>query len=102
MAFSMRIAYFDCFSGVSGDMCLGALVDTGLPLADLTKGLNGLRLQGFSLRGRRVVRGALSGTKADVLIGKGRDRMVCGRYVRLVLQAAHVQEPVRDRSLSLF
>src|SRR5216683_452619 len=39
MAFSMRIAYFDCFSGVSGDMCLGALVDTGLPLADLSEGL---------------------------------------------------------------
>src|SRR5437899_12203374 len=82
MAFSMRIAYFDCFSGVSGDMCLGALVDTGLPLADLAKGLEGLRLQGFSLRSRRVARGALSGTKVDVLIGKGRDRMVSLRDVR--------------------
>ena len=102
MAFSMRIAYFDCFSGVSGDMCLGALVDTGLPLADLAKGLEGLRLQGFSLRSRRVARGALSGTKVDVLIGKGRDRMVSLRDVRLVLKAAHLPEPVRDRSLSVF
>jgi len=102
MAFSMRIAYFDCFSGVSGDMCLGALVDTGLPLADLAKGLEGLRLQGFSLRSRRVARGALSGTKVDVLIGKGRDRMVSLQDVRLVLKAAHLPEPVRDRSLSVF
>src|SRR2546429_2337863 len=102
MAFSMRIAYFDCFSGVSGDMCLGALVDTGLPLADLAKGLEGLRLQGFSLRSRRVARGALSGTKVDVLIGKGRDRMVSLRDVRLVLKAAHLPEPVRDRSLAVF
>src|SRR2546430_12928055 len=102
MAFSMRIAYFDCFSGVSGDMCLGALVDTGLPVADLAKGLEGLRLQGFSLRSRRVARGALSGTKVDVLIGKGRDRMVSLRDVRLVLKAAHLPEPVRDRSLSVF
>src|SRR2546427_6450728 len=102
MAFSMRIAYFDCFSCVCGDMCLGALLATGLSLADLAKGLEGLRLQGFSLRSRRVARGALSGTKVDVLIGKGRDRMVSLRDVRLVLKAAHLPEPVRERALSGF
>ena len=102
MAFSMRIAYFDCFSGVSGDMCLGALVDSGLPLADLVQGLEVLRLRGFSLRSRRVARGALSGTKVDVLIEKGRDRMLSLRDVRRVLKAAHLPEPVRDRSLAVF
>src|SRR5437879_1421151 len=102
MAFSMRIAYFDCFSGVSGDMCLGALVDSGLPLADLVQGLEVLRLRGFSLRSRRVARGALSGTKVDVLIEKGRDQMLSLRDVRRVLKAAHLPEPVRDRSLAVF
>ena len=102
MASSMRIAYFDCFSGVSGDMCLGALVDAGLPLGDLAKGLEVLRLRGFSLRSRRVARGALSGTKVDVLIEKGRDRMMSLRDVRRVLKAAHLPEPVRDRSLAVF
>ena len=102
MAFSMRIAYFDCFSGVSGDMCLGALVDSGLPLADLVQGLEVLRLRGFSLRSRRVARGALSGIKVDVLIEKGRDRMLSLRDVRRVLKAAHLPEPVRDRSLAVF
>src|SRR2546427_12102119 len=99
MAFSMRIAYFDCFSGVSGDMCLGALVDTGLPVADLAKGLEGLRLQGFSLRSRRVARGALSGTKGDVLIGKSPDRVGSLRDGRPGLQGAHPPGPARDRSL---
>ena len=102
MAFAMRIAYFDCFSGVSGDMCLGALVDAGLPLADLAQGLEGLRLQGFSLRSRRVARGALSGTKVDVLIGQSRDRLASLQDIRRVLKAAHLPEPVRDRSLSVF
>ena len=102
MAFSMRIAYFDCFSGVSGDMFLGALVDSGLPLADLVQGLEVLRLRGFSLRSRRVARGALSGTKVDVLIEKGRDQMLSLRDVRRVLKAAHLPEPVRDRSLAVF
>jgi len=102
MAFRMRVAYFDCFSGVSGDMCLGALVDTGLPLADLAKGLEGLRVRGFSLRSRRVTRGALAGTKVDVLIEKGRDRMWNMRAARRVLKASRLPEPVRDRSLAVF
>src|SRR2546428_13407072 len=97
MAFSMRIAYFDCFSGVSGDMCLGALVDTGLPVADLAKGLEGLRLRGFSLRSRRGARGALSGTKGEVLIGKGRDRMVSLREGRLWPKASPPPRPGRER-----
>jgi len=70
----MKIAYFDCFSGISGDMCLGALVDLGLSLADLSKALKGLRIDGFSLKRRRVVRGGLSATKVDVLIADGMDR----------------------------
>src|SRR2546427_11109200 len=96
MAFSMRIAYFDCFSGVSGDMCLGALVDSGLPLADLVQGLEVLRLRGFSLRSRLVARGALSGTKAGGLIEKARDRMFSLRDVRPVPKPAHLPEPGRD------
>jgi uncharacterized protein (TIGR00299 family) protein len=98
----MRIAYFDCFSGVSGDMCLGALLDAGLPLADLVKGLEGLQLRGFSLRRRLVARGALSGTKVDVLIEKSRDRRLSWRDIHRVLKAAHLPEPVRDRSLAVF
>ena len=35
----MRVAYFDCFSGASGDMILGALVDAGLDLEALKKAL---------------------------------------------------------------
>ena len=35
----MKIAYFDCFSGISGDMCLGALVDAGVPLKHIEKEL---------------------------------------------------------------
>jgi len=102
MAFRMRVAYFDCFSGVSGDMCLGALVDAGLPFAELAKGLEGLRVRGFSLRSRRVTRGALAGTKVDVLIEKGRDRMWNMRAARRVLKASRLPEPVRDRSLAVF
>lgn len=64
----MRIAYFDSFCGVSGDMILGALVDAGLPLEDLARALQALGLGGYSLRARRVTRGVIAGTKVDVVL----------------------------------
>ena len=56
-----KIAYLDCFSGVSGDMFLGALLDAGLPFGELKKGLESLPLDGYSLedailRGQIVAR----------------------------------------------
>jgi pyridinium-3,5-bisthiocarboxylic acid mononucleotide nickel chelatase len=46
--------HFDCYSGISGDMILGALVDVGVPFSDLVSGLKRLRLSGYRLRKRLV------------------------------------------------
>ena len=64
----MRIAYFDCFSGISGDMTLGALVDVGVDLAILQAELAKLPVTGYRLETRVVKRGGLRGTKVDVLV----------------------------------
>lgn len=64
----MRIAYFDCYSGISGDMCLGALVDAGAPFRELKEGLEGLKLGSFRLKRRRVRRGGISGTRIEVVV----------------------------------
>ncbi|HEX5479395.1 MAG TPA: nickel insertion protein, partial [Dehalococcoidia bacterium] len=61
-----RIAYLDCFSGISGDMLLGAMLDGGLPLDDLSSELAKLGVEGWSLRSERVRRGSLAATKAHV------------------------------------
>jgi uncharacterized protein (TIGR00299 family) protein len=63
-----RIAYFQPFHGISGDMTLGALVDAGLPLQELEAGLRGLPLSGWRLDAREVLRGALRATRLRVLI----------------------------------
>ncbi|MDH7516510.1 MAG: nickel pincer cofactor biosynthesis protein LarC [Bacteroidota bacterium] len=62
----MRIAYLDTFSGISGDMTLGALVDAGVPFDALVSELRKLPLEGYHIECRRVVRGAISATKIDV------------------------------------
>jgi len=98
----MKVAYFNCFSGISGDMCLGALVDLGLPLPDLSKALEGLRLPGFSLRHRRVKRGGLPATKIDVQIEKQIDRPMSLGEIRRLLRAARLPEVVRGQALLVF
>jgi len=65
----MKLAYFDCFSGISGDMVLGALVDSGLELAALEAELRKLHLEGWSISAERVKRKAISATKVHVEVG---------------------------------
>lgn len=62
----MRIGYLECFSGISGDMLLGALVDAGVPFALLEQTAAALNV-GARLEMRKVTRGALAGTKIDVI-----------------------------------
>ncbi|MEK6692631.1 MAG: nickel pincer cofactor biosynthesis protein LarC [Nitrospirota bacterium] len=67
----MRIGYFDCFSGISGDMILGAMVDAGLPLNQLKKELSKLNLKGYKLREEKVKRAGIRATKVNVVAKKG-------------------------------
>ena len=61
-----RIAYLDCFSGVSGDMLLGALLDVGVPLEEMRAELAKLPLTGYSLEAQRVTKGGLAAVQAIV------------------------------------
>lgn len=64
----MKVAYFDCHSGISGDMILGALIDAGVDLKVIDKRLASLRLKGYELKSRRVKRDLFGGTKVDVVL----------------------------------
>jgi pyridinium-3,5-bisthiocarboxylic acid mononucleotide nickel chelatase len=62
----MKIAYFDCFSGASGDMIMGALLDAGLPLEHLQQELAKLGLSHYELGKAAVVKNGISGSQALV------------------------------------
>ena len=64
----MAIAYFDCFSGISGDMILGALVDAGLDLEILKEELKKLPVDAYRLTQKLVTRQHIAGTKLDIVI----------------------------------
>jgi hypothetical protein len=64
----MKVAYFDCFSGVSGNMILGALLDAGLPLEELQAELNKLPFSGYQISVKRVQKLGLFGTHVEVKV----------------------------------
>jgi pyridinium-3,5-bisthiocarboxylic acid mononucleotide nickel chelatase len=68
----MRIAYLECFAGISGDMFLGALVEAGVPAAILQDTVRALNI-GATLEISRVVRSGISASKVDVWVGGEKD-----------------------------
>jgi uncharacterized protein (DUF111 family) len=62
-----RILYLDCFSGIAGDMVLGALLDAGLPFDDLKRALGSLAISGYEVTTERVLRAGVSATKFRVI-----------------------------------
>jgi uncharacterized protein (TIGR00299 family) protein len=64
----MRIAYFECFSGISGDMTLGALLDAGAELSEVTAAIDKLDIPGIGLQTHRATRNSIAATAVDVLI----------------------------------
>jgi pyridinium-3,5-bisthiocarboxylic acid mononucleotide nickel chelatase len=62
----MRVAHFDCFSGISGDMVLGAVIDAGVPAEAIRTALQSLELP-IELEIEKVKRNGISATKVNVL-----------------------------------
>ena len=62
----MKIAYFDCFSGIAGDMALAALLDCGAPLDALKADLASLDVAGWDIRADDVLRAGIHGVKVTI------------------------------------
>jgi uncharacterized protein (TIGR00299 family) protein len=64
----MKTLYFDCFSGIAGDMTIGALLDLGLDFGYLKTELQKLPVEGYELKASRVTRSNISAMKFDVMM----------------------------------
>lgn len=96
-----RSVHVDPFSGVSGDMLLGAVVDAGAELQAIVSVLDGLGLDGYDVTAEPVVRAGLGATHVRVHVhDDGPERS--WSEVRTLLVEAHLPEGVRDRSLRTF
>ncbi len=96
----MRIAYFDCPSGASGDMILGALVDAGCAVERLEAALGSLGAPGWRLEARGVDRGGLRGTHLVVRIEPGRRFHSLADMLRPIERSA-LADGVKERATAV-
>jgi uncharacterized protein (TIGR00299 family) protein len=69
----VKVLYFDCFSGASGDMIVGALIDAGIPLEEIRAALGSLSIDGGAVWTERVQRAGIGATKFQVRGEEGCD-----------------------------
>ena len=98
----MKIAYFDCFSGISGDMCLGALVSAGVDFECLKKELAKLPVEGYTLRWEKVKRNGISAANffVEMLDVEQPDRRL--EDIRKVIDNSGLPEKVKEKSKAVF
>lgn len=98
----MRMAWFDPFSGASGDMVLGALVDAGLDVAALREGLAGLDLDGYTLTAERTADRVIAGTRVRVTVDGARQGGRRWSDIRRLLEDSRLPDHVRAAALAVF
>ncbi len=97
----MKFLYFDCFSGISGDMVLGALVDAGCELAAIENGLQHLGVSGWKISAERVVKNGLSATRVHVETSEHHHHRGLTTILELIGKA-NLPERVGERASRIF
>ena len=96
-----KLAYFDCFSGISGDMTLGALVDAGCDLQLLRAYLAGLQVSGWAISAEKVWKNGVSATFVRVLTeDQSKHRSLSA--ILEILEASNLSDTVKENATAIF
>jgi uncharacterized protein (TIGR00299 family) protein len=97
----MKLAYFDCFSGISGDMTLGALVDAGCAVEHLRAELRGLQVPGWDLTAEKVWKNGMAATYVKVKTEDQSKHRSLGAIL-VILEKSQLSPEVRERAGAIF
>jgi uncharacterized protein (TIGR00299 family) protein len=97
----MKLAYFDCFSGISGDMTLGALVDAGCSVGHLRGELRGLQVPGWELTAEKVWKNGMAATYVKVKTEDQSKHRSLGAILE-ILEKSELAARVRERAGAIF
>lgn len=97
----MKIAYFDCFSGISGDMILGALVDLGLDPKTLIKHLSKLKLSGYEIEVLKEQRGPITGTRVNIKVDEEEQPPRSSDQIQELIGKSKLPDQVKKKSLAV-
>ncbi|MDD5448971.1 MAG: nickel pincer cofactor biosynthesis protein LarC [Candidatus Omnitrophica bacterium] len=98
----MKIAYFDCFSGISGDMTVAAFLDAGLKTAFLKKKLALLNIGGYKIGVFKDSRNGLSGTRFIVNINASRKRPLTYREIKKIITRSRLSQEIKSTAAAIF
>jgi uncharacterized protein (TIGR00299 family) protein len=100
----MRIAYFDCFSGASGDMILGALLDAGLGIERLNEELAKLHLSHYDVSVQKVVKKGIGGSQALVVVDDHHHHHHHRHLhdIEEIISKSDLDDPIKRKSLDIF
>ncbi len=97
----MKIAYFDCFSGISGDMILGAFLDLGLPQKLLRQTLGQISLPELHLLIKREERSHITGYTLQVRGKKGKSIDRTYKSIKRLIEKSKISPPIMENSLAI-
>ncbi|MEA3470180.1 MAG: nickel pincer cofactor biosynthesis protein LarC [Thermodesulfobacteriota bacterium] len=98
----MKILYYDCFSGISGDMNLGAMLDLGVDKGYLLEGLERLGIGGCELSVKRDERKGITGTKVDVIVKNDSSDHRNLKDIEDIINSSGLPDSVKGTSLDIF
>jgi uncharacterized protein (TIGR00299 family) protein len=98
----MKIAYLDCFSGISGDMFVGSLLDAGLPLDEIEKIISELELDGYTIETKKEERHHIFGTRFAVLLQQEEQPARHLKDIRAILHKSGLPASVVERCVLIF
>ncbi len=98
----MRIAYFDCFSGISGDMTLGALLACGADEDALRAGLSRLNLPGWKLNVAETSKNGIGAKDVTVSITQEQGHGRHLRHIEEILSTSDISQPIQESALNVF
>ncbi len=98
----MKIAYLDCFSGISGDMFMGALIDAGLSFGELDRKLHTLPIDGYRLETKKEARNQIFGTRFLVIPEEKKQPHRGLTAVRDIIDQGGFNRAVKKKSIEIF
>jgi hypothetical protein len=100
----MKCLFFDCFSGISGDMTLGALIDLGVPQTYLKEELKKLKVSGYTIKVSSAMRVGISARQVSVRKSEGKSHHHHRSFkdIETIIKNSKLKNTIKERSIDIF
>ena len=98
----MRVAYFDCFSGIAGDMILGALIDLGVDIEFLKKEIKKLGVSGYSIDVKKVEKNNVTASDVYITVNKDEQHHRSFKDIKKIIDNSSLDNYVKELSKKIF